>query len=292
MGEMDVTPEAARAVRAASARWSWPGASRSYVPASHPHAVLSRPPYVAAALGAPARFLLPITLPASRHRSHASVMPLVPPCYHSLHRMSAHDIRRALTARPITSTSIHVACSFHTLFPPLRLIVPRLRAPALPRATRCAPRPVGRRAPARGAPSHRRARSPRCLLPPSSPSQPRRALLLLATLPQHYPAPPSAHPAAREYAPHRRLSDPALWHAHLWSQHQVHQHLHILRTVALQLLMLAFLPPLGRRTPPFSPFVLYFSTALSFTLRPVACHRLLASCPCAAIARRPHQAAA
>ena len=102
--------------------------------------------------------LLPIALPASRHRSHASVMPLVPPRHHSLHCMSAHDIRRALTACPITPTSIHVACSFYSLLPPLRLIVPHLRAPALPRATRRAPRPVGRRTPTRGAPPHRRAR--------------------------------------------------------------------------------------------------------------------------------------
>ena len=66
--------------------------------------------------------LLPIPLPASRHRSHGSVMPLVPPRHHSLHCMSAHDIRRTLTACPIAPTSIHVACSFYSLLPPLRLI--------------------------------------------------------------------------------------------------------------------------------------------------------------------------
>ena len=66
--------------------------------------------------------LLPIALPASRHRSHGSVMPLVPPRHHSLHCMSAHDIRRTLTACPIAPTSIHVACSFS----PSELVVPLL----------------------------------------------------------------------------------------------------------------------------------------------------------------------
>ena len=66
--------------------------------------------------------LLPIALPASRHRSHGSVMPLVPPRHHSLHCMSSHDIRRTLTACPIAPTSIHVACSFS----PSELVVPLL----------------------------------------------------------------------------------------------------------------------------------------------------------------------
>ena len=101
--------------------------------------------------------LLPIPLPASRHRAHGYVMPFVPPRHHSLHRMSAHDIRRALTACPVAPSSIHVTCPLDPLLPPLRLIVPRLRAPALPRSTRRAPLPVGRRIPTGGAPPRRRA---------------------------------------------------------------------------------------------------------------------------------------